>query len=61
MIQFLEKKGENPTICALVEQIFIISWKCLSKIDDAGFVLVHTGEQKFALTDFGRAACLLGL
>ena len=53
MIQFLEKNGENPTICAMVKPIFIISWKCLSKIDDAGFVLVRTGEQDFALIDFG--------
>ena len=53
MIQFLEENGENPTICALVEPIFIISWKCLSKIDNVGFVLLRMGEQEFALTDFG--------
>ena len=60
MIQFLEKNGEYPNIYAFVEPIFIILWNCLSKIDDAGFVLVRTGEQDFALIDFGWAACLLG-
>ena len=53
VIQFLEKNGEYPDIYAFVEPIFIISWNCLSKIDDAGFVLVRTGEQDSALIDFG--------
>ena len=53
MIQFSGKNGEYPNIYVFVEPIFIISWNCLSKIDDAGFVLVRTGEQDFALIDFG--------
>ena len=52
-IQFLEKNGEKPNKYVLVEQIFTISSKCLSKIDKEGFVLVCTGEQDFALIDFG--------
>ena len=59
VIQFLEKNGEYPDIYAFVEPIFIILWNCLSKIDDAGFVLVRTVEQDFALINFGQAACLL--
>ena len=52
-ILFLEKSGKKPKKHVLVEQILTILSKCLSKIDEAGFVLVCTGEQDFALIDFG--------
>ena len=65
--QLLEQKscianlflGEKVSKYALVEQIYTVLSKYISKIYNAGFLLLRTWEQVFALADFGKTACLL--